>query len=306
MAAAGSLGVTDLNRDGTGIGIAVETTTPDAEASGRLQIYPADEVHAVQPTDLYLRGADGKEFGPFEWHEGAEVKVGAETYRLAGAGPDSFTLCEALSGRSLGPFAATNGAQIALPGTNVTFVRAASFVSGSFAHPRLSVAKVTVALVPLTVANRQALGRMAAIFQARERQYDHDVSPVQYAMPAVRSITGKLQPPVSTPSDADIARARKQSDMGAQAAFRGFLSTVQARKVECANGRRFDFRNAVPGAYAVCAAADVRPDPEIRGVQPGVVIWWAHFDLKPYQAVDLRFDQRNARDWQTLFRPSSM
>jgi hypothetical protein len=231
--------------------------------------------------------------------------VGAETYRLSGAGPDSFTLCEAQSGRSLGPFAATNNAPIALPGTNVMFQRAASFASGGFSHPRLSVTTVTVALVPLTAANRQALGRMAALFQAQERQYDSDVSPTHYVMPTIRGMAGKVQPPVSTPSDADIARARRQADLGAKAAFRGFLSAARVRKADCGNGKRFSFRGVAPGAYAVCAAADVRPDPEVRGVQPGFVIWWTHFDVKPHQATDLRFDQKNARDWQTLFRPSS-
>jgi len=301
-AAAGSLTVTDRDQ-----GIAVRVVSPDnamppATDPGWCQVAPSTEIRAVRPTPLYLKGAGDLTFGPFPWQEGAEVRIGSRSYRIAGIDENSFSLTEPRSGFRHGPFAATNGAAVGLPGTNVTFRRPPSFVGGDLSHRRLSVTTVAVALVPLTPANRQAVARLAATFLALQRQYELDVSPTQYVMPRIHDMFGRDRLPISTPSEADVARARRQADGGAKAAFRRFLAATQAEVADCRGGRRFVFRNVAPGAYAVCAAADVRPDTDTRGVQPGLVIWWAGAEIRPFQATDLRFDEDNARDWQTLFQ----
>ena len=179
-----------------------------------------------------------------------------------------------------------------------------SYVHGILSHKPISTPIVTLVLLPFTAATRQALSsELGPVLVRLTMEYQRDASPVRYArMPVIHGY-GREMTATSTPSDKDIARARKKADLGAKAAFKAFLDRMPARTTRCENGQRFVFNNVPPGPYILYALADTRIEGSNRGGgQPNLALWWAPLAVRAAEATELALTGDDVLDWQNVFR----
>ena len=287
-----------------GSSILVTPAVPPQNAQHRVEriedILPESLPVTLHPAPFSLILPDGHVAGSVVYSNGSRVALGGATYEIANATATNFFL-RAAGDIMAGPFAYRDGAQIRVGVQTYALKTAASFIRCKLALSEVPMPKVRLALVPLRGEATARLARLQAAYAQIKLETDWETAPRQFSGPTVRGPPGYRRDADVERSAADVARTEAAADGRARQAFEHFQGCSGARVATVLKQADFTFWDLAPGCYAVCVIADVRAAAEARALHSMPLVWWATACLSERECAFVSLEQKQGRDWRTLF-----
>ncbi|HNX34423.1 MAG TPA: hypothetical protein PKM57_07340 [Kiritimatiellia bacterium] len=265
----------------------------------------ADLPIAASPPLFYLNCGTSGRYGPYALADNTAVGSKQAPYllRMFDYG-QHFTLHPSNNTAiTYGPFAATNGATVAIGNTVMSVLRFPPRLSVTLNHPGKINQTPLIGIAPYNSALIRELYGLRAKYVNLANRVDVDSADVQLeGTPRIysRRAGSSFSPVVST-----SARDKQNASKGAELSAINFLETLfgqafRIRSQAITEGTTYHF-GMPPGDYVFCALQKVK-DARTQGITgSATAVWWTtfHFDGEHPLALFLTAD--NAITWREIF-----
>ncbi len=279
-------------------GIAVEPTPPVvSEGPMRMSVLFGD----TRPGAFWLEQGE-RRFGPFRYREGARVGSQAGYTLLRPDSAKRFTLEAPDDRRQWGPFDYSDGAEVRLGEHTLTLRKMPSVVAGSWRHAAAVGPRPAIALAPYNQRMEQVLRGLRTHFAALAARYARDTADrIFEELPTIRGPHGVRRDRVVSRSRRDVENAQRAADASARVQLERLMRDHMPIRLTPRADGTFRSQGLAPGRYLLCGLVRTRPDEGSNLAPWDLAIWWTPLELGAHGELHFEFNAANAIRWDQIF-----